>query len=58
MSMKKVQIGGKPTAKTAPTADAWVESRSPVAEADHYRRTRGIAPEDQNRLRAARHEDR
>ena len=34
MSMKKVQIGGKPTAKTAPTADAWVESRSPVAEAD------------------------
>ena len=39
MSMKKVQIGGKPTAKTAPTADAWVESRSPVAEADQIARS-------------------
>ena len=35
MSTKKVQIGTKPTNKPAPAAaDAWVESRSPVAEAD------------------------
>ena len=47
MSMKKVQIGGKPTAKTAPTADAWVESRSPVAEADQIAQEQ---PEKMKRL--------
>ena len=48
MSTKKVQIGTKPTNKPAPAAaDAWVESRSPVAEADQIAQEQ---PEKMKRL--------
>ena len=48
MSTKKVSIGTKPTSKPAPAAaDAWVESRSPVAEADQIAQEQ---PEKMKRL--------
>ena len=50
MSMKKVQIGTKPTNKPAPpAADAWVESRSNGDEPEPMKRLTIDVPESLHR---------
>jgi hypothetical protein len=46
MSTKKIQIGAKPTSKSAPvTADAWVESRDDASTPEPMKRLTIDVPE-------------
>jgi hypothetical protein len=50
MSAKKISIGAKPSSKQAPNvADAWVENRALVAEAEPMKRLTIDIPENLHR---------